>query len=136
MGDFQSVLLQHTRLQVKLKEVLWLSEFAVNERQVRGGGGGVGMDARTHTGCRRGAYHSRGPQQPVRGGESQQPVSQGQFCVSVHCSIPSVCCGPALVGACCGLITCSSEVWQSRRSSCEGQSFRLLCMLSMLCGTT
>jgi hypothetical protein len=39
VGDFQSVLLQHTRLQVKLKEVLWLSEFAVNERQV----GGVGV---------------------------------------------------------------------------------------------
>jgi hypothetical protein len=37
MGDFQSVLLQHTRLQIKLKEVLWMSEFAVNERQASGG---------------------------------------------------------------------------------------------------
>lgn len=36
LAEFQSVLLTHTRLQIKLKEVLWQSEFTVNERQVGG----------------------------------------------------------------------------------------------------
>lgn len=35
LDDFQSLLMQHTLLQVKLKDVLWQSEFTVNERQVR-----------------------------------------------------------------------------------------------------
>lgn len=34
LQDFQSVILDHTRLQIQLKEVLWQSEFSLNERQV------------------------------------------------------------------------------------------------------
>lgn len=35
LDDFQSQLMQQTRLQIKLKDPLWQSEFNINERQVR-----------------------------------------------------------------------------------------------------
>jgi len=35
LDDFQSQLMQQTRLQIKLKDAVWQSEFNINERHVR-----------------------------------------------------------------------------------------------------
>jgi hypothetical protein len=35
MEDFQQLLTTHTRQQIRLTESIWLSEFKINERQVR-----------------------------------------------------------------------------------------------------
>lgn len=34
LDDFQSLVLNHSRLQIKLKDVLWQSAFSINERVV------------------------------------------------------------------------------------------------------